>query len=585
MSRRHFEDVAQELDSPALDQWLGRATRIYRIGPAGNRILKRVLQLGNSSKLSKTKLLDEAYQHFDSEKVGTLVLRKIKKAEAEHDFDSLVTVEAIIRDPLRKVRSGESCWIIGDVANEDYRKIVAKIEAIQTQEKDTVPIHLGPAAFPPEIVKAVASALRLNHDDLLRAMQAAQGRGADLAPTPARKSAGQMASEQIERLQAYYRPSLPAGFGFFTVFLKSRAIKTDLVVRKEWLSREHSGPDKWKFRVNVRAADEREKLPQLSVRPVADTMVEMSRSRESLSKRGHPEEPWNELKFLLRDIQHAEPETLVTFDVATFFEHRFTNGTLERESARNLEKPGRATVGVSRNDDDDRRRRLLPDGPALVDVGGRLAISGVECVTAFAEADASQGAGPTDYAIPIGERSSEVADNRGMLSVIPRSFHDCPGVPPSDYERHCNPRESVFRELYEELFSGMRVESGDKRLDPRWFMKSVKPLAWFEAHERKYDIQLLGLGISALHGNATFATLLQVDDPSYLREFVQDMEASWEIKDRVVHWIRTSQPRACLETLSNPRLSSETRFALSLALGRMWNKTGQSEWAKRIVFS
>jgi hypothetical protein len=149
----------------------------------------------------------------------------------------------------------------------------------------------------------------------------------------------------------------------------------------------------------------------------------------------------------------------------------------------------------------------------------------------------------SDFIFPIQRRSAAVADGQGMLSIIPRGFHESL----IDQQKDVAPSLSCYREIYEELFGGKEVEQHTERLRHDWFF-GERQMRWFLDHKNSYELICTCFGIDAISGNYQFGTLLIIHDEEYWDTFGREMEANWEGKERTTKLISTKD-KAALEKL------------------------------------
>jgi hypothetical protein len=93
------------------------------------------------------------------------------------------------------------------------------------------------------------------------------------------------------------------------------------------------------------------------------------------------------------------------------------------------------------------RDRYLPDVASVLDVSGRLCAGGALALCAFARPATWYREHP-DYVLLVQERSGNVINSAGRLSVIPKGFHQ----PMTDYRDDAKFSATLLREMEEELF-------------------------------------------------------------------------------------------------------------------------------------
>jgi transcriptional regulator with XRE-family HTH domain len=232
---------------------------------------------------------------------------------------------------------------------------------------------------------------------------------------------------------------------------------------------------------------------------------------------------WDSPGYRMIDAKVDSHQLAVSFALDAFYGYRFTTGLVQDELAEvvaadnfNVEEViAHAEVFLPL------RQQILPDGAAAVDFRRRVCAGGAVTLLAIARP-----APFNDFAIPVKRRSSIVADSPGMLSVIPKGFHE----PSVDAWAERRPSFTVYRELFEELFGGDEIERDVQRLKHDWFFDTSEPLRWFREHRDAYDLELTSFGISLMSGNYELATLLVVRDEEFWTRYGYLIRTNWELE-------------------------------------------------------
>jgi hypothetical protein len=139
-----------------------------------------------------------------------------------------------------------------------------------------------------------------------------------------------------------------------------------------------------------------------------------------------------------------------------------------------------------------------------------------------------------DFVVLAQRRGAAVSDSQGLLSVIPRAFHQPSVLPHSRaLASEVPPSATLYRELFEEVLGGREVEVDDRDLQPMWFVDESKPLRWLRERPDSYQALCVGLGINLFSGNYEIGTLLVIHDPKFWRAFEQCLRPNWEVANLI----------------------------------------------------
>jgi hypothetical protein len=356
----------------------------------------------------------------------------------------------------------------------------------------------------------------------------------------------------VERaLVAYYDPdSLAAGrLSLYRVRIAGDLISVAYATRPEWLE------------LNVPLDRDRCTLEQRNPWRAVGAMAavrssHVARLRELL----HAAEPkmWDDPLYRLVHVD-AQPGRLeARFAVDSFMNYRLNSGLVMEEVA---DAVIACELDVGRLVRDRARRlpireALMGDGRALVDFGERMTQGGVCVMLAMAHPGGH-------YLVPIAQRTRKVAGNQGMLSLIPEGLH----APLDTFDGDVSLSDSVYRELFEELFQGENVASGGARLTPRWYLEHSPALQWLAAHPTSVTAEFLCVGTSLVNGSYEVGVLLAVHDPAFWTEFEATIEANWEASTRYL--LSTLDQDQIASLLRRPNWTPEGRVHLIEGLRRL----------------
>ena len=201
----------------------------------------------------------------------------------------------------------------------------------------------------------------------------------------------------------------------------------------------------------------------------------------------------------------------------------------------------------------------LPTIEHALDIRSRLCTGGPVCLVAISEGD--------HYRLLVQERSPQVLNGTGMLSVIPKAFHQ----PLSDMPGDVALSATIERELEEELFGRPDVEQlgagGGRRVAPLHPERASGPMRWLHDHPDAWRMECTSFGINMVSGNYEFACLVAVHDPEWWQRFGHLLEANWEA-DRM-HSVSSLDADALTQLVDDPRWSNEGLFAFVEGLRRL----------------
>jgi transcriptional regulator with XRE-family HTH domain len=271
--------------------------------------------------------------------------------------------------------------------------------------------------------------------------------------------------------------------------------------------------------------------------------------------------------YRLVDVRTTPGTLHLTFDTTTFVEYALTMDLLETElvTAGHGTSSGEVRLPV--------RDRLLPDLAAVADTGARTCVGGV--VALFAAAREADDRRPRpDIAVLVQQRSDQVLNAAGRLATIPKAFHE----PLTDLRHDARPSATLFREMEEELFGRVEVDSTDpqphRRADPMHPGQLSEPMRWLA--ERRgtgaWRAECVGVGLNLVSGNYELACLILIEDPQWWRLFGGMVEGNWETSGLRVYSFDDADLLRAL--MADPAWSNEGLFAFAEGLRRLQEITG-----------
>jgi DNA-binding XRE family transcriptional regulator len=270
----------------------------------------------------------------------------------------------------------------------------------------------------------------------------------------------------------------------------------------------------------------------------------------------------NEPVFCLHDIDLKFPKAPISFRMAKYLEYRLGLGSLRNELIRGLV---RSKLDVKKAY--SKRESLLPcrkqflkDGGTLLAFHDRLCVGGVNVFFALKR--------PNDFAFYVEERSEAVASARREACIIPSGFHQ--PLTSIHAALQISVRESVFRELWEELFNGKKVISHDGHTEADWYYQ-YPPLAWFERHKKDFQHEWICFGLDLIDGSYQFGIFLIVNDSRYWEKYRRRIATNYEFRHTGAKLvpISTKDRNGISELLRNPYLAHTSVFTLAEGLQRL----------------
>jgi hypothetical protein len=367
-----------------------------------------------------------------------------------------------------------------------------------------------------------------------------------------------IAAERLDTalLESYYPESdlNAAGFQRYSFRIGSQSVTANLITRSEWTGTS---------------------IPLLK-RPVVDTL----RKECPLLPEISDEEKERILFEIVREGRRADNNPLfelvdfdlqvnhfrTTFCICNYFTYLTTLGVLEDELAQALINSDFEVGKVigSKVSALPNRGRFLPNAETFRECGLWRCVGGV-CVLFAIRRPLPD----NDYVFIARRRSSKVATGRERISLVPEGIHQ-PMVE-ANAKHELRLENTVFREIYEELFKGEEVERSHSHIDPEFFFDKCPALKWFksERNRDKFHMEVVNFGFELARGNYVFGILLTVDDPEYYVKYKGEIEPNWEFSDPHLLSHSTRSATELAELLREPSWVDHARVTLIEGLKRL----------------
>ena len=360
-------------------------------------------------------------------------------------------------------------------------------------------------------------------------------------------SRGQIA----QALSDYYPPRLP-DYGIYRAVCEGRELVTSVVARRSWL--DLGSP----------------LTPEVDRMTLASVKVEGNAAQRDIT------DPYafnrlaeaatldvrlaNEPIYRLLSVEVEAGSISGTFGMVPFADYALTMDLLEGELIDAI--VSNATI---RRGKLALRDKYLPDLASVVDTAGRLCAGGALALCAIARPFDPYRGGP-DYALLVQERSGQVLNAAGRLSVIPKGFHQ----PLKDVRTEARIGDTLRREMEEELFGRAEVDStlGQRRAAaPMHPGRLSEPMRWLTDDPARLRLECTGFGLNLVSGNFEFASLIVIDDEEFWARFGGQVEANWETAGLRVY---SSLDRELVaELIADESWSNEGLFAFLLGIRRL----------------
>jgi transcriptional regulator with XRE-family HTH domain len=264
--------------------------------------------------------------------------------------------------------------------------------------------------------------------------------------------------------------------------------------------------------------------------------------------------------YRLHKIAVRKGEVAGSVDLTTFARYALTMDLLEGElidalSAGMSTRPGSLPL----------RDRYLPDLASVLDVTDRLCAGGALGLCAIAR-PASPHRGPADYLLLVQERSGDVLNAAGRLTVLPRGFHQ----PMTDFQADARIGATLRREMEEELFGREDVDNTLTKkyaAEPMHPTRLSDPARWLVSNPDQMRMECTGFGLNLVNGNCEFACLIIIDDEDFWSRYGGMLVANWESAS--LRQFSSLESQSLADLVRDPAWSNEGLFALLQGLRRL----------------
>ncbi|MBB5872811.1 hypothetical protein F4553_006245 [Allocatelliglobosispora scoriae] len=335
------------------------------------------------------------------------------------------------------------------------------------------------------------------------------GRSASTRPTGAALTPAR--SSIAEALLAYYRVDESSALQPYRVTLPDRELTLSIVTKPDWIGLSAALGTAAEQAVLIPRSDPALVLDEVHYAAAAARVAEISRRGTRVV---------DAPVYRLLSVEPRPDRLRCEFATTTFIEYALTMDLLEPELIANLPDARRRLP---------LRDRLLPDLAKVADVANRICAGGV--CTLFAAARPADGRRDRpDYALLVQQRSEQVLNAVGRLSVIPKAFHE----PLTDLANDAKLSATLLREMEEELFGRTELDSADvdvKRFaDPMHPSLLSEPLRWLVDRRDAgvWRMESVGVGLNLMSGNYEMACLIVIEDPAWWTLFGGMIQGNWE---------------------------------------------------------
>ena len=381
---------------------------------------------------------------------------------------------------------------------------------------------------PVSVVGLIASLLGFSARDIIPKLRVYLRDNSELAFRQKRESVRH--HMLVETLRGYYCAALrsegPAGFHFYEVEIDGKnRVLTSVVAKPEWVGF-HADLDKVRCTVSPRPAA----LGDGRIVPTASNAhgLEIWNPRISADRLtryyalvfGAGSRIYDQELYRLLNVGGFPQDLSVSFGLDSYFRYRFGVGLLIEELTLALMENTFNIDAIVRGKADylPLRQYFLPNASRFSDYQSRVCAGGIQVTFAMAR-DAG------DFVIPTQMRSASVDGGQGWRSIVPMAYHQ----PMVDADEEVSLECSVFRELFEELFSGEEAEEHVKRVEPDWYFEECPALKWLKKNRRNLTVKCTCFAPNLLFGTYDFGILLVVHDPAFWKKFGKQMSTNWEI--------------------------------------------------------
>ncbi len=312
-------------------------------------------------------------------------------------------------------------------------------------------------------------------------------------------------------LREYYgcSKSSDASDSFYSFKVDDEIIKTRIFTRSEWLNKPYKlGLSNRNFFLEKRDLPE-VSLPFTKIKSITNVLLESA------------VKIWPEDSYRLLSVDYRGSNVRSVFSNVDFLEYKFTIGLLQNELTEALILSNYNLEFILRDKEKylPLRELMLPNVSSLDSFESRICIGGVAVLFAVATKERD------DFTIWIQQRSDDVCDGSGMISVIPLGLHQCPI---SRTEEVCISR-TVFREALEEIRGNPEADISKNKLDPKWPEKVDDALKWLHEHPKSWFMECVTFMIDSIAGAYNYGVLWVVHDPEFWEKHSGTFKTNWEV--------------------------------------------------------
>lgn len=312
-------------------------------------------------------------------------------------------------------------------------------------------------------------------------------------------------SQIANALKTYYGDD--PTYSTYTARVGSAELETSILTRPEWLD------------LDIPLTSENEHITLTHGADDAPVAIEPEAALERLAE---VEAAGVRLKnnpiYRLLNVAISSDDIHTTLGITEFLNYALSLDLLENElhdaiAEERPTKPGSLPL----------RDMYLPTIHAVTNLPSHLCVGGVVALCAIVR----RVNGITDQVLLFQERSTSVVNAPGQLTVIPKGFHQ----PLTDYALDAPLRASLVREIEEELFSRVDLDSAEgrtRRLSPLHSSQMSEAMQWL-TEDHRMRLRATAFGLNLMSGNFEFTCLIAVDDPAFWSRFAGCVEANWEV--------------------------------------------------------
>jgi len=271
--------------------------------------------------------------------------------------------------------------------------------------------------------------------------------------------------------------------------------------------------------------------------------------------------PIYSLYSIEQDLSSVE-FTSCNYNNLRFQAYRYSFGSLSDELAQSVAKYGIEKLRKKWKRLDrywPKRKKLLASADDVVSkigtsyycnricAGGTLALFVMD----------TQENGITDTAFVIQRRSQKVSDEPGVFSVVPKSFH----TPSVDIRKEVNPINSIYREIYEELFGGEDKPEKLGYVMPYYYRSQSSGVnALMEDNGNNHELVPLGILWDLVQGNFHMSYLFYIKDISWWNKYKDQLRVNWEVDEEVTPLIKLSETEKIIELIRDTNWAADSYF-------------------------